>query len=438
MTKPAKKAVRTKPVHVEKYRDCSIPIYSKPVGKYESFLVSYYSNGRRIQERAKTLAAARTKAKAAIRQMTEGSGRLIALTSVEVADYVAAIRTLRPLGNVSLSDIASNYVAALELMPKGAKLRDAASDYAKAHKRKSDLAAVSVADLKDKFLAAKKAEELSFRYIEDATSRLTKFATAFRCNISSVTAAQVTAWLDSIKARGRTRNNYRNAVIALFRFARSQGHLPRNEVTEAELVPVVQAKPSAIGIYTPDHLAKMLPIISPDLLPSVAIAAFAGIRSQEILRLTWEDIRFQHGDIVVAADKAKTASRRLVPILPALRAWLNHCNKNKKKTGPIVTRFAQPQSWNRSVGWDIARYNAKAKAANLPQIPRIHNGMRHSFASYRLAITKDTAAVALEMGNSPRKLFENYRELVTPAEAKKWFAVMPAKGGKVIDFEAAA
>ena len=159
----------------------------------------------------------------------------------------------------------------------------------------------------------------------------------------------------------------------------------------------------------------------------MAIAAFAGIRSQEILRLTWEDIRFQHGDIVVAADKAKTASRRLVPILPALRAWLNHCNKDKKKTGPIVTRFAQPQSWNRSVGWDIARYNAKAKAANLPQIPRIHNGMRHSFASYRLAIKKDAAAVALEMGNSPRKLFENYRELVTPSQAKKWFNTVPGK-----------
>jgi integrase len=159
----------------------------------------------------------------------------------------------------------------------------------------------------------------------------------------------------------------------------------------------------------------------------VAIAAFAGVRSQEILRLTWEDIRLDHGDIVVAADKAKTASRRLVPIVPALRAWLRTCNNGKKKSGRIVRRFAQPQSWNRAVGYDIARYNAKAQAEKRPQIPRIHNGMRHSFASYRLAIQKDAAAVALEMGNSPRKLFENYRELVTEAEAKKWFAVMPPK-----------
>jgi hypothetical protein len=31
------------------------------------------------------------------------------------------------------------------------------------------------------------------------------------------------------------------------------------------------------------------------------------------------------------------------------------------------------------------------------------------------------------MGNSPRKLFENYRELVTPSQAKKWFNTVPGK-----------
>ncbi len=429
MNTPAKKSRRKKPVHIEKYRDLAIPIYSKPVGKYQSFLVSYYSAGKRVQERASSLEAAKTKAKAAIKQITEGSGRLVALTSAEVADYVAAVRTLRPLGNVSLADIAADYVAAAELLPQGSRLRDAASDYAKAHKRKAELSAVSVADLKDKFLAAKKDEQLSDRYVDDATSRLTKFAKGFRCNIASVTADQITTWLDGIKARGRTRNNYRNSIVALFRYARARGHLPRNEVTEAELVPVVKAKPSAIGIYTPDQLAVMLSATPPDLLPSVAIAAFAGVRSQEVLRLTWEDIDLRKGHIVVAAEKAKTASRRIVPILPALKAWLTRC---KDKSGPVVSGFAQPQSWNRAISRHIARYNLEAKTASRPPIPRINNGLRHSFASYRLAVTKDTAAVALEMGNSPRKLFQNYRELVTAADARRWFAVMPKGGDKII------
>lgn len=54
--------------------------------------------------------------------------------------------------------------------------------------RKTDLVAASVADLITKILTAKKAEELSFCYIEDATSRGSKFATAFHCIIFCATA----------------------------------------------------------------------------------------------------------------------------------------------------------------------------------------------------------------------------------------------------------
>lgn len=56
---------------------------------------------------------------------------------------------------------------------------------------------------------------------------------------------------------------------------------------------------------------------------------------------------------------------------------------------------------------------------------RAERTLRHSFASYRLAEIHDAAKVALEMGNSPEKLFRHYRELVTPDEAKEWFAIMP-------------
>jgi len=53
------------------------------------------------------------------------------------------------------------------------------------------------------------------------------------------------------------------------------------------------------------------------------------------------------------------------------------------------------------------------------------NALRHSYASYRLAQTEDAAKVALEMGNSPRKLFSNYRQLAAKKQAQKWFAILP-------------
>ena len=54
-----------------------------------------------------------------------------------------------------------------------------------------------------------------------------------------------------------------------------------------------------------------------------------------------------------------------------------------------------------------------------------HNALRHSFISYRVADTSDVPKVALESGNSPAMIFAHYRELVTPADAKSWFAIVP-------------
>jgi len=46
-----------------------------------------------------------------------------------------------------------------------------------------------------------------------------------------------------------------------------------------------------------------------------------------------------------------------------------------------------------------------------------------------MAETKSAAEVALEAGNSPKMLFEHYRELVTEAEAKEWFGLRPSAIG---------
>jgi predicted urease superfamily metal-dependent hydrolase len=67
-----------------------------------------------------------------------------------------------------------------------------------------------------------------------------------------------------------------------------------------------------------------------------------------------------------------------------------------------------------------------------------HNALRHSFCSYRLAEIKNAAQVALEAGNSPQMIFKHYRELVTEAEARQWFGIMPGVPENVAVLPAAA
>ena len=230
--------------------------------------------------------------------------------------------------------------------------------------------------------------------------------------------------MDSIKAAGRTRNNYRATLCTLFSFARSRGYLPRNERTDAELCMKASDRGGDIGIYTPKDLAVMLAGIDGRFLPLVALGAFAGLRTAEIHRLEWQDIDLPGGHVVVGKHKAKTGQRRIVPILPALKAWLSPIGD---KSGPVIPRYSG----------DAPLLRAFRQALEPLKVKMVHNGLRHSFATYRLAAIQSADQVALEMGNSPRKLFQNYRELATKVQAERWFSVMPATDSKILGIRAA-
>ena len=136
--------------------------------------------------------------------------------------------------------------------------------------------------------------------------------------------------------------------------------------------------------------------------------AFTGMRSSEVLRLDWQDVNFERSFITVAAEKSKTATRRLVPIQPNLMLWLAPYRTQKR--GLFRTRR------------DAGRAIAFAKSCHV-EWP--NNALRHSYATYRLAVTADAARVALEMGNSPQKLMTNYRELADETEGHEWFGISP-------------
>ena len=138
---------------------------------------------------------------------------------------------------------------------------------------------------------------------------------------------------------------------------------------------------------------------------------FAGLRAAEIHRLDWKDVNLDEGHIVVDRHKDKTGRRRIVPILPNLKAWLlPHAHKE----GWVCPHYSH----------DSTLLIEFSKAFKTTGIASVHNGFRHSFASH-IAVIKSADEVALEMNTSPRKLFQNYRELVTEKVALAYFSVFP-------------
>lgn len=107
----------------------------------------------------------------------------------------------------------------------------------------------------------------------------------------------------------------------MFYFAESRGYLPKG-FAQVDSVAMAEEETAEIEIFRPEELIRVLEHAEPALVPFIAVAAFAGLRHAEIQRLDWAEVRLEDGFIEVKASKAKTASRRLVPITDNLKAWL--------------------------------------------------------------------------------------------------------------------
>ena len=187
---------------------------------------------------------------------------------------------------------------------------------------------------------------------------LEKFATRFHSNIDMVTGPEIDKWLRGLGVSPRTRNNLRNSVQTLFAFAKSQKYLPKDH-DEIDGVPRVKDGAGEIEIFTPKEMAEILTHADARVVPFLALGAFAGIRHAEIQRLDWTNIQFDAGIIEIRAAKAKTASRRTMPIQDNLRAWLS---SRRKEAGPVcayLNMASEIESLVRAI--NAARRSAWAK-----------------------------------------------------------------------------
>ena len=392
--------------------------------EYPQFTLTYYEGAERKKRRFADLTEARREAEFTADRLSKGEGQVLNLTSVDRQIYVQALDSLRPL-NVPLNIAVQEYVSALKQLPQGATLKEAVDFFRK--RNPASLEKRTVRQVADEMLAAKRAANLSAVHINDLDSRLNRIAGAFQMNIGGVPGTMLQTWLDDMKGSGRTKRNYLAVVAALFRFAIRRKYLPKDAMEEIEAVQQAKEDNGEIEIFTPAEMREMLTVARPEMIPWLAIAGFAGLRSAELQRLDWREVNLKERHIEIKASKAKTAARRLAPVTDNLAKWL----KPRAKESGKVTSF---ESWWNQIPKVVEAVNEQRKKAaeqagktfsDDQKFVWKHNALRHSFISYRLAAIKNAAQVALEAGNSPQMIFKHYRQLVTEAEAKRWFGIMP-------------
>ena len=215
----------------------------------------------------------------------------------------------------------------------------------------------------------------------------------------------------------KSRNHYRSTIKQFLRWAAKRDYLPTNHrLLEAPGMEHEPVTGDTTDLYRPDELRKLLESADDGLRPIIALGGLAGIRVQEALRLTWEDIFRVPGHVEISATKSKTRSRRLVDMGPSLALWLE---PYRSKTGAV---------WSGTRASYLGRF---AKLRNTLKIPSRKNGLRHGFCTFHFALFDNENLTAKQAGNSPSMIHQHYKGLATKVEAEAWFNLHPANGDKV-------
>jgi hypothetical protein len=299
----------------------SVTIYRTPSKGYALYVLAYYQDDRRKREYNADYQVLLKRANEVLDDLI--AARPVeagALNSSERSEFMRAKAIVAKI-NQPLDIVARHYVEAVKILGNDLVI-EAAREYAKRHPAK--LPPIKVADLVTEFLDEKKKQGRSERHLETLKSHCKRFGDVVCMNIGSVTAADVDLFLNNMEIGARTRDNIVNSINTLFEYAKRKRYLPSDHDELSRVARLDNDHDGPIEIYTPEEMKALLAAADESLLPFIAIGAFAGLRSSEIQRLDWQDVKFDSDCIIVQKGKVKQRgkSRRVVPMLPNLKNWL--------------------------------------------------------------------------------------------------------------------
>jgi len=211
---------------------------------------------------------------------------------------------------------------------------------------------------------------------------------------NSITPDDINAFVNGRGWSNSTKRAALTKLFGLFQLSMDRGWAKSNPVESVERPDDDSERPE---ILTNDAVAKLFLAcdqLDKPLLAYLALGAFCGVRAAEIERLTPEDIHLAEGWVVIEAAKSKTASRRVITLQPAAKAWLER------------SQAAAGSAWMNWKGLR-GRLDRVVEAAGI-RWPA--NCLRHSFCSNALPVFGSTDA-SNWAGHSEAILHRRYKAI---------------------------
>lgn len=363
---------------VHKSRYGKVTVYRQIKDGSNMFTLAWYVGNNRVRETTTDQLDAESRALEIMTMFREGNPprepRKREAKSKKSWDHV--------IGDVSMEEVVKHYAQTHNLLPS-----------------------ISVEKVCRGYLAVKSNSGIGARYRQTLQQHLNKFAEKFGGqNISSVTSGEVNDYLLNIVDL-RTRFNHRASLRGLFKWAKNQNYIHKSCVEETELPKFKNKSPK---LFSAAELAKLVGVANERTMPMLIAGAYAGIRMSEIERLKWSDINWDERAFILGPEVTKTNRGRVAYFPESVEKTLREL--------AVVARLRDCTKFLQDTCSDHISELVKKSGVAWKK-----NGLRKTFISCRIALTRNAAEVAEQCGNSPTVIQQNYKGLVTKSEAEAWF-----------------
>lgn len=270
------------------------------------------------------------------------------------------------------------------------------------------------------YLGAKAEKNASEGYLRAQRYACGVLQRAFgKTGINQITSTDLESFIRKQQWQPLNRKNYLRDWGMVFRFAVKREWLSRNPIDAIERPVVHHETPEIFTIAEARQLLETAESNKLKTLPFFAIGLFAGVRVEEMKRMTWEMVDLEERVIKLPGSITKTHQPRNVDIAPNLVEWLLLCPGRKGKITPVGLRERVETTFEQA------------------DIEKKRNALRHSFASYYLVQTDSADKTQLQLGQqTPSVLFKHYRQVLSRREAGLYWKIYPQNEAIIVPVSA--
>lgn len=405
---------------------------------YDSFLIPYYEGSIRKVPRRSTLEKAQKLAKETATRLNKDGARAEILSERDRRIYVLAKASAQKLG-MDVDAACRKLLELQERLKKGTL--EQAVDFHNDHGQRVKHG-VANTEIYKEYLSHLEKRGGGEYHLRDVGRYVGPFVDEYPGSISPIQTPDIDHYLGALDAkqqkkrkdknyttRARSKNNVRDGIIQYYNFAQEKGFLPQGIPHAASLTTEFRDARKKIvtekdalqllapnDIYSVDEMRKILAAAKeyyPNVLPTLEIKAFSGVRTEEMVRLWWVMV-CENEELIRIPDAVGKLDARRVPILLNLKQRLAGHPKEIKHDR-IAMDWASANSL----------YHAWQKVCKKAGVPYRRNAFRNSYFTYRYAILGNLDDVADEGGTSEGELKKNYlsKAPVSRAMAEEWFSL---------------